>query len=74
VTGTTRLTNLRDFANQVQRIINRAVASIQLPGACTKPLTWLPATDTGFGSTSTIRCTVAGQTASSTVSFLIERI
>lgn len=74
VTGTTRLTNLRDFANQVQRIINRAVSTIQLPGACTKSLTWLPDSDTRFGYTYTIRCTVEGQTVSSTVSFLIERI
>lgn len=74
VTGTTRLTNLRDFANQVQRIINRAVSTIQLPGECTKTLAWVPATDTRFGYTYTIRCTVAGQTRSSTVSFLIERI
>lgn len=72
--GTVRLTNLRTFAKDVQRIVGRAVASIQLPGECTKMLAWHAATETRFGCTFTVRCTVEGIVVSSTGTFVIERI
>lgn len=72
--GTVRLTNLRTFAKDVQRVVGRAVASIQPPGGCTKMLAWHAATETRFGCTFTVRCTVDGIVVSSTGTFVIERI
>ncbi len=72
--GTARLTNLKTFAKDLQRIVGGVVASIQLPGECTKSLAWHAATDTRFGYTFTVTCTVEGIVVSSTGTFVIERM
>lgn len=72
--GTVRLTNLKTFAKDIQRIVGGVVASIQLPGECTKSMAWHAATDTRFGYTFTLTCTVDGMVFSSTGTFVIERM
>jgi hypothetical protein len=67
------LTNLRDFAGRIEKIVGRVVSTFPLPGECTRILTWVPESNTRFGYTIGVRCIVEDQPRTSTFSFLMKR-
>jgi len=70
--GTFPLVNVKTFANAVVQAFDTAVAAATQPG-CSQSVSYSPATDTGFSVTYTVQCTSGQCTATSTITFTLQK-